>query len=263
MGPRISGDFENEHHLHSVILNSKKLRGDEEVNKLKRKLFNNVPPNQAVSIDIRKQIRHARIEFVVNYRKKGEENGPVSPETMMGYIRGILPAFEKWGYSMELFKDPVFTDKKEGLFAVMDNRFADQQSLGASTVHKNTLSMKDFCQLLNSTACDVSTPDGYLNRLLLVVGVCLDVRTTKMSEMIIEQFDRDTMIHDRKVIVFLSVVSDRTGISKNRPGGINSLGLRLTEVVIWNLPILDGSLNVFEVFDDYVSLRENANLKTN
>ena len=186
VGPTIHGDFETEPHIRSVILNSDKLRGDEEVNKLKRKLFNNVPPSQAVSIHIWKQIQHARIEFVVNYRKKGEQNAPVSPETMMGYIRGIFRTFKEWGYSMELFKDPAFTDKKEGLIAVMDNRFAGQQSQGASTVHKNMLLKKDFCQLLNSTACDVSTPDGYLNRLLLVVGVCLGVRTTEMSEMTIE-----------------------------------------------------------------------------
>ena len=222
-----------------------------------------MPPNQAVSIDSRKQIRLALIEFVINYCKKGEENAPASPETMVGYIRGIFRTFEDWGYSMELFKYPVLTGKKEGLIVLMDNRFADQQSQGASTVHKNTLSMKDFYQLLNSTARDVSTPDGYLNRLLLVIVVCLGVRTTEMSEMTIEQFDRDTMIYDRKVIVFHSVVGDRTGISKNRPGGIKSLGLRPSEVVIWNLPVLDGSLNLFKVFGDYLSLRETANLKTN
>ena len=109
----------------------------------------------------------------------------------------------------------------------------------------------------------MSTPDEYLNRLLLVDGVCSGVRTTEMSEMTIEQFERDTMIHERKVIVFHSVVSDRTGISKNQPVGIKSLGLQPTEVVIWNLPVLYGSLNVFEVFDDCHSLRETANLKTN
>ena len=51
--------------------------------KLKCKLFDKVPSNQAVSIDIRKQIRHAFIEFVVNYRKKGEESALVPPETIM------------------------------------------------------------------------------------------------------------------------------------------------------------------------------------
>ena len=125
------------------------------------------------------------------------------------------------------------------------------------------LSKKVFCQLLNSTALDVCTPDRYLNLLLLVAGVYLGVRKTEMSEMTIEQFDRDIMIHDRKVIVFHSVVGDRTGISKSQLGGINSLGQRPTEVAIWNLPVLDGSLNVFEAFDDYLSLRETAKLKTN
>ena len=112
VGPKVSGDFETEPQLHSLILISNKLRADEAVNKLNRKLFNNVPPNQAVSTDIRKQIRQALIEFVVNYHKKGEENESISPETTIGYMRGIFRTIEAWGYSMGLLKHPVFTDKK-------------------------------------------------------------------------------------------------------------------------------------------------------
>ena len=83
-----------------------------------------------------------------------------------------------------------------------------------------------------------------------------------MAEMTVKQFDRGTIIHDKKVIVFHTVFGDRSGLSKNRPGGIKSLGLRSTEIVIWNLPVLDGCLNVFEVFDEYLSLRDRLNLPT-
>ena len=50
VGPTIYGEFETEPHLQSVIPNSDELRGDEEVRKLKRKLFDNVPQNQPLQL---------------------------------------------------------------------------------------------------------------------------------------------------------------------------------------------------------------------
>jgi len=226
---------------------------------LKTKLFLNENPND-LSLAAKKYINWQLIEFAVGYRKSNADR--VSPETMLNYIRALRRVFISWGYVVEIFTDPVFKDNKNGLLPVLDNLFSDQQIKGSSPQRKNTLSKKDFRTLLNSPSCDKNTSSGFMNRLILITGLTLGVRTTEMVHLTLDQFDIDIKLKEQDVIVFRAKVGSYAGSSKGKRGGIKQVGRRPTEIVIWNTPLLDGALNVYVDIYEYITLRRKSTIQT-
>lgn len=93
------------------------------------------------------RFRNVLREFVVRYRQ-GDGN-EVAPATMMGYVRSINRALKLDEYEVNIFKQHVIQDKKDGLMAVLDNQFEEQQSRGMTVKHHNTLLRADFELLLD------------------------------------------------------------------------------------------------------------------
>jgi len=158
---RLLGTRVPKHTVHSN--NDPKEKSRFEVQKLRELLFENCNPGEDISIEGVTRIRHHLIEFVANYTKMHkEEPEPVSPESMMTYIRGIQRTFEDWEYKINICTDPFFKDKKFGLRAVLDNKFAEQQAKGAGSKQKNTLSKENVFTILNSFTCNPNHADGFV-----------------------------------------------------------------------------------------------------
>jgi len=261
--PRFSDYFEGEPHLRSYYANDPKEKSRFEVQKLRELLFENCNPGEDISIEGVTRIRHHLIEFVANYTKMHkEEPEPVSPESMMTYIRGIQRTFEDWEYKINICTDPFFKDKKFGLRAVLDNKFAEQQAKGAGSKQKNTLSKENVFTILNSFTCNPNHADGFLNRLILVVGIALGVRPTEMVHMTMDQFKIDMKLRDMDVILYEGKVGAIDGTAKGNRGGIRNLGYKTKVITVWNNPAEDCIVNVYKLLYKYIDLRRRKQWKT-
>ena len=73
-----------------------------------------------------KRIRFFLMEFAVNYRSEKSKSA-VKPSTMEGYILRTQRLFShERGYKLSFLEGPIFNCPKEGLLAVLDNRFSEQ-----------------------------------------------------------------------------------------------------------------------------------------
>jgi len=226
-----------------------------------RKLFGDLDPESPITTELKTNVRWELIDFVVKYRKKDDKR--ISPETCMNYMRAIKRVMKLWGFDIDIFNDPIFTDRKEGLKPVLDNIFAQQQLQGSSPTRKNTLSKSDLKKLLQSPVCAGDTGQSCFNRLLLICGITLGVRTTEMAHLTLDQFQTGIKLNDEKVILYTAKIGSLAGSSKGKKGGIKEVGRRPTEIVIWNTPLLDGTLNVYEEVSKYIEFRNEIQFATN
>lgn len=67
----------------------------------------------------------------------------------------------------------------------------------------NALSKDDVKTLLNSSECSRSTPDGYVNRLIVSVGRCFGISLSAMHDLTLDQFTRAKMSGKRFSILQL------------------------------------------------------------
>ena len=57
----------------------------------------------------------------------------VAPSTVLGYVRSIQRQLAELKCKMNLLSGPIFACPNEGLKAVLDNKFSEQQSGGDRT----------------------------------------------------------------------------------------------------------------------------------
>lgn len=80
-----------------------------------------------------------------SFRYEHEDGSPVTPSTMINYIQSLNRAVKFYDYDVDIFSNPIFTDKKEGLIRVLENHFTQQQADGSvvcttALYHVKTLS---------------------------------------------------------------------------------------------------------------------------
>ena len=120
-----------------------------------------------------KRIRFFLIEFAVKYRSEKSKSA-VKPSTMKGYILGIQRFFShESGYKLSFLDGPIFNCPKEGLLAVLDNRFSEQKSRGALTESHKTPSEEDLCLLYAPPHLSRDTAQGFQARLVFSMGLIL------------------------------------------------------------------------------------------
>lgn len=161
-----------------------------------------------------KNVRFYLIEFV-NYRSvKGGE--PVKPQTMKYYITGLQRAFaDEWGYELKLLAGPVFACPKEGLMPVLNNKFSSQQADGARTESHNHLSIDDIRKLFQSELCSRNTPNGFLTRLVLGLGIKSALRTSALVFLLMKQIT-EVDVNGEKCFAFMDNLAARQGLRKLR-----------------------------------------------
>lgn len=71
----------------------------------------------------------------------------------------------------------------------LDNHFALQLSKGLLVWSRNPFSRSDTIILLDRAVCIPKESTGYLNRLVLVLGITLGIRPTAMHDLTLDQFN--------------------------------------------------------------------------
>lgn len=117
------------------------------VDLLQQVLFSTCAQYDPVPSHVHKKIGYHLIEFAVNY--KNADGQYASHDTINSYT--VQSTFNSWVFLLKLTEGPIF----------------------ASLKGRNILSKEEVCKLLQSTACDPSTLGGYLNRFIVIVGICL------------------------------------------------------------------------------------------
>lgn len=88
-----------------------------------------------------KIVRFWLADFVVCYIKASQDVS-LTPSTMKTYIANLQRAFKSdWEYDLQLSRGSIFTDEKEGLSVIIDNKFRDKQSQGVYIRSQNVLTV--------------------------------------------------------------------------------------------------------------------------
>lgn len=201
------------------------------------------------------KFRNVLREFAVRYKQ--DDGSPVTPSTMINYMRSLNRGLKFFDYDVDIFTNTLFTDKKEGLLPVLDNHFAQQQSAGMVVKHHNTLPRDDLIKILDHPICDPKQAVGYVYRYIISFGIALGVRPTAMWELTISQFKRTTEC-GRKVYIYTERIGSRTGGSKTKKGGIKFISRAPVQVPLFDVDLLDGRLNFFKMFEHLLSIRPDC-----
>lgn len=76
---------------------------------------------------------------------------------MLSYVRGVQRRLVDFGFPSNVFVDPIFAHRDEGLKALMNNKFSVQQSRGATTISHKFLTIDDVRALFDSECLNRNT----------------------------------------------------------------------------------------------------------
>lgn len=161
---------------------------------------------------------HFPIEFAVNYKSPltGRE---VTPNTMRYYILGVQRGFsDLWDYNLQLLKGPIFECKKEGLMAVLDNRFREQQSRGLLVKNHNVLTRDQLERLYLSPSLSRQTPIGFQSRMVFNIALITKMRPSALWSLTTNQFE-NVDIDGTMVWKITARMADPNGATKTNQGG--------------------------------------------
>ena len=116
-------------------------------------------------------------------------------------IKGVQRRFYELNFKVIVFRDRNFTDHQEWLIAVLDNRFFDQQSRSMNIISHNVLTNEDVEKILHSEFWNRANTEGLRNRLIFAVGICVGVRTGKITMLETNRFTFENM-HGRRAMIF-------------------------------------------------------------
>lgn len=202
------------------------------------------------------RLRYFLIEFSVHYVSKKTSTN-VSPSSMMTYMRGINRRFDELGFELNIHENKIINDPNCGLRTVLENRFAEQQADGVIGTSHNVLTVVDIEVILESEHCNPDNSEGFRNRLIFGVGLSLGARPTELWGIEMRQI-RKEKVNGTDAFVYYPKVGSLTGESKNRRGGINALKYRDYGILIHDIDLLGGRLNVYKLVDQYLHARKTA-----
>lgn len=168
-------------------------------------------------------------EFIVNYEGK---KGKVQPGTMLGFLNGINRAMKDRKINVNINSNPIFKDNDEGIFALMDNHFAEQQGEGKVRNHHNYIPRCDIVLLLDHAVCSTESVFGYLNRLFLCVGITLGVRTACLYKLEVDQF-KYGYADGKKVIIYSPKIGSSVGSSKGLSDGLANMRRPIKPILLF------------------------------
>jgi len=90
----------------------------------------------------------------------------------------------------------------------------------------------------------------------------LGIRPSALHQCELSQFQKIT-VNDAIVWRFTEKVGSRDGASKVARGGWKDTNYKPVTIDIWDFPLLDGALNVYEEFESYFELRKEAKITSN
>lgn len=193
-------------------------------------------------------------EFILNYRSEDEKQ--VSPATMRGYIASVQRVFADFGYKMSLLSANSVQENGESIRCLLDKLQADYAAQVRAERPHNMFPQQDIIKLLKCKACSPATAEGYLNRLVLIVGVTLGVRPSAMVNLTVDQFKLLLKGEERILLFTERGMSDSDPFSPTKPD-IGIVSRRPTQIEIRDHPVLDGLINVYSVITEYLTIRQS------
>lgn len=94
---------------------------------------------------------------------------------------------------------------------------------------------------------------------MFAVGLGLGIRTGELCMQTMSELKKE-VVHKKEAYVYYPPIGNVNGKSKNRRGGLKALNHRSKSVPIHNVDLMDGLPNIYKVIDDYVLMRNRANI---
>lgn len=138
---------------------------------------------------------------------------------MIGYANGLNRIFNKRGFNIDILRDKIFIDKKNGFRQVLEIHIAKQQSNDMPTKHHNTSDLSDIRKVLSHNWCSLLDATGYLNRLFFVISLLIGLFPTALANMTLDQLDLQEK-DGKPVFILTENYWERNGSSSNKQGGL-------------------------------------------
>lgn len=132
-------------------------------------------------------------KFLIKYRSEKNQNEPVSPSTMKGYLSVLKRFFkEEWGYDLPIGdeKHKIFGNIDGGLWTALDNRTREHQANGMVRKHYNLLSVTNVRKLFESPELSGDIPRSFQCRLIIGVALLTAMRPKQLSSLEVSQITR-------------------------------------------------------------------------
>ncbi len=120
-------------------------------------------------------------------KKRERSNSKYDEKLRSGHSEKV---FREWQHNVYLLPGSIFADPKTGLFPVLDNLFAEQQSRGMLVKSHNSLSLDDVRKIMSSPMTSTKSSIGFMRRLVFSLGITLGARTTALTEITVDQFKK-------------------------------------------------------------------------
>ena len=137
---------------------------------------------------------------------------------------------------------------------VISNHFPAQQERGTGKKQQNTLVKGDIHRIFDSALYSKHTSQGYRNRVLFALELCLGRRTTALWQLTATQLKERNM---RGLVawVFTDKVVSVESATKGKQGDMAAVNTVLHVIHIYDINMLSGNLNVHKIVDDYMRVR--------
>ena len=160
---------------------------------------------------------------------------------MLGYVRGIQRRLREMEFDVDLFDGPFFNRPKNGLGAIMDNKFVMQQAREGLTKIHNILTLDNVRNIFESEHSIEREANGFRNRLVFAIGLALGGRPTELCYMDASQFKLEKFNGKDSWVYYPKIISG-IGESKNAKVGIRAVSYRNRHIPIHDVTFLAAHL---------------------
>jgi len=188
-------------------------------------------------------------EFVMHYRtRKGTR---LTPASLSNYLEGISRWLtQNWQIDIDVMRNSTFIHPKTGYIHVANKITAEQQANGIRVKSYNVLSDKDVEIIFEDECTQASTPTGYNNRLILVMGMLLGLRATALRKLKWSMFHHENGFDGRPIYRFQGIIGSTDGQSKHARGGLKAAKTIPKSINIFNNEIKFG-INPYNMIEQH------------
>jgi len=160
---------------------------------------------------------------------------------------------ETWEVDIDVVRDKTFTHPKTGYIHVANKITSEQQAKGVRVKSYNVLSDSDVEKIFEDECTQVSTPTGYVNRLIMVMGMLLGLRATALRSLKWSMFHDEESHDGRPIIRFQGIIGSIDGQSKHAHGGLKASKSIPTSINIFDSEIKFG-INPYKMICEHRKL---------
>jgi len=203
---------------------------------LKDKVLPDSVVGEPYTLESLKSLNMSLAEFVEHYRTRLGKR--LTPSSLSAYLEGISRWIsENWNTNIDVIRDKIFNNPRDGFIHVANKTAAKQQSEGVRLQPYNVLSDKDVEKIFDHECTQVSSPTGYNNRLIMVMGMLLGLRATALRKLNWPMFHEENGFDGRPVIRYQGIIGSTDGRTKHSHGGLSAAKTIPTSINIFDYNI--------------------------